>query len=135
MIIPLVGCNSVEITANRLVGAPTCPPTDPAGIQILRQKPTRPYEVLAELFVRPEDPSPPTDAIELALRQQAAKFGADAVVVLSGQAVEAGTDYMGGGDFQKTYGETIRVQAIKYKEQKCRPLLTSTVRLLAAHRR
>lgn len=112
----MIGCNSVEITANRLVGAPTYPPTDPAGIQILRQKPTQPFEAIADLFVQPQDPSPSTDAIEQALRQQAAKFGADAVLVLSDKTVQAGTDYMGAGDFQKTYGEAVRAQAIKYKK-------------------
>jgi hypothetical protein len=112
----LIGCNSVEITANRLVGAPTYPPTKPAGIQILRQKPTQAYDPIADLFVQPTSPSPSTDAIEQALRQQAAKFGADAVLVLSDKTVQSGTEYMGAGDFQKTYGEAVHAQAIKYRK-------------------
>ncbi len=115
-IAPLIGCNQVMISSDRLVGAPQYPPTDPAGIQILRQKPTRAYDTLADLFVEPQSGNPPIAAIENALQQRAAKYGADAVLITMDRMEKSGSTYMGGGDFENTYGHAVRAVAIKYKQ-------------------
>lgn len=112
----LTGCNQVVVTSSQLIGAPTYPPSDPSTIQIIRQKPTRPYESLAEIFVEPQGGNPPTPQIEAALQQKAAKYGADAVWVTSDKTVKSGTNYTGGGDFETTYGIAVRAVAIKFKK-------------------
>ncbi len=108
------GCNSVMMTSDRLVGAPVYPPSDPANIQVLREKPSQAYVALAEVFVEPQSGTPPMDAIVAALKKRAAKYGADAVLITMDQIQSSGSMYMGGGEFDTTYGHAVRALAIKY---------------------
>jgi hypothetical protein len=61
--------------------------TDPATVAVIESEPDRPYHVLGDLQVRGfqvgslgEAPSPAT--VTAALREQAARLGADAVILL-----------------------------------------------------
>ena len=76
------GCSTVSTNSVRYPGSRTFPPSDPANVEVLRAEPTRPHIRLGE--VRPAPFSPGVDAktIETALRQEAARLGADAVVVV-----------------------------------------------------
>ncbi len=59
--------------ANRYYGAQRYPPKDPKEVELLRQKPTREFIVIADFQSRGEKPE--------AMRKRAAKIGADAVIV------------------------------------------------------
>lgn len=115
----LPGCTSVIATSEPFVGAPTYPPTDPATIQIIREAPSRPYEKLGEIFIEPQSGKPPVEKIEQKLREEGAKFGADAVLITFDRLMPSGGTYFGGwgsGVIQRTYGHSVRADAIKYKK-------------------
>lgn len=68
------------------VGAPRPPATSPTQIEILRSEPARPHEKLGEVVVDASiDPPPKIEKIEEVLRRDAAKMGADAVVLVHDQ--------------------------------------------------
>ena len=76
------GCNTVSTTATQYIGGPKFPPTDPATVQILRTQPTRAHVRLGEIRAEPSNTGVDVVKIETALREQAAKMGADAAVVV-----------------------------------------------------
>jgi hypothetical protein len=77
------GCATVDSTTTQYVGAPHPPPSDPAKVEILRAEPTRPHDRLGEIVVDASvEPAPPIAEVEEKLRTEAAKLGADAVVVV-----------------------------------------------------
>ena len=79
----LAACATVDATSTQYVGAPTFPPTNPASVQILRVEPSRPHVRLGEIQIDGStDPAPPVAEIEQKLRDDRAKMGADAVVVV-----------------------------------------------------
>lgn len=80
----LAACSAtVESTSTQFVGAPHPQPSDPATVKIVRAEPTEPHDRLGEVVVDASvDPTPPVSQIEDKLRQEAAKLGADAVVVV-----------------------------------------------------
>src|SRR5215469_16237888 len=77
------GCKTVAISSMQYIGGPTYAPTDPASIEILRVAPTRPNVRLGEVTAEPSSDSVSVQAIETALRNAAAKMGANAVVIVS----------------------------------------------------
>jgi hypothetical protein len=81
MLLQATGCQTVDTTHARDVGSPKYPPSDPAQVQILRTEPTRPHVRLGEVRAEPLSESIDVSKIEEALRQEAAKLGADAAVV------------------------------------------------------
>ncbi len=79
----LAACSSVEATSTPFVGASHPPPTNPAQVQILRSEPTRPNDQLGDVVIDASvEPAPPVTEIETKMRDEAAKMGADAVVVV-----------------------------------------------------
>ncbi|MGC8990979.1 MAG: hypothetical protein ACP5MD_12735 [Verrucomicrobiia bacterium] len=88
----LVGCSSLSSHTVQYVGAPRPPATSPAQIEILRSEPARPHEKLGEVVVDASiDPPPKIEKIEETLRRDAAKMGADAVVLVHDQIHPVGT--------------------------------------------
>jgi|YNPNPStandDraft_1061719.scaffolds.fasta_scaffold04338_10 hypothetical protein len=82
----LVGCSSLSSRTVQYVGAPRPPATSPTQIEILRSEPARPHEKLGEVVVDASiDPPPKIEKIEEVLRRDAAKMGADAVVLVHDQ--------------------------------------------------
>src|SRR5271169_5030391 len=77
------GCNTVSVSSNQYIGGPIYAPSVPAQIQILRAPPTRPNVRLGEVTASPSSDSVSVEKIEAALRDAAAKMGADAVVIVS----------------------------------------------------
>jgi hypothetical protein len=101
------------------VGAPHQLPSDPAAVTILRTEPTRPHDRLGEVLVDAStDPAPPIAKVEEKLRQEAAKLGADAVVVVYDR-VQPTAVYVTGGwwtrNVQTVTGRKLIGVAIKYK--------------------
>jgi hypothetical protein len=77
----LAGCDTVY-TAHTEIGGPEFPPSDPALVEILRQEPTRPHVRLGDVRAEPSSEEVDAKEIEEALREEAAKIGADAAVVV-----------------------------------------------------
>ena len=86
----LTGCSFVSTRLQPYVGGPRFPPTDPTRVEILRAEPTRAHVRLGEIFAEPSG-QPTVAQYEQALREAAAKMGADAVVVVYDQMQVLGT--------------------------------------------
>ncbi len=113
----LTGCASVPSETMRYVGAPQPPPTDPARVEILRHVPTRPHEKLGEVVLTPSD-DPPISAIETKIREETAKLGGDAAVLVYDRTRRMGTVVTGTwwvAYARPLYGRVIVAVAVKYK--------------------
>jgi len=111
------GCNTVSISSNQYIGGPQFAPSNPADIQILREMPTRPHVRLGEVRAEPSSESVGVPKIEQALREAAAKMGADAVVIVYDRTQVTGAMVTGpwyGRTIQETTGLVIIGVAIKY---------------------
>jgi hypothetical protein len=84
------GCNTVSTSSIRDPGSPTFPPSDPTKVEVVRAEPTRPHVRLGEVRPVPFSTSVDVKTIETALRQEAAKLGADAVVVVEDRVQATG---------------------------------------------
>jgi hypothetical protein len=79
----LAGCASIDAKSTAYPGAPHFAPTDPTGVEILREPPTRPNDRLGEIRIDAStSPSPDVGKIEQKLREEGAKLGASAVVIV-----------------------------------------------------
>jgi hypothetical protein len=116
----LVACSpTVEATSTQFVGANHPPPSDPANVKILRTEPTAPHDRLGEVVVDASvEPAPPVAQIEDKLRQDAAKMGADAVVVVLDRVQPTGIYVSGpwwGRSAETVSGRKLIGVAIKYR--------------------
>jgi len=114
----VTGCQTVSTSSTQAIGGPTYPPSDPATVQILRTAPTKPHVRLGEVRAEPSDESVPAVKIEEALRQAAAKLGADAAVVVSDTTQVTGAYVTGpwyGRSIQRIEGRVVVAVAIKYE--------------------
>lgn len=113
----VTGCNTVSINSHQYLGVQSCPPSNPAQIQILRQEPTRPHVQLGEVRAEPASDSVSAQKIETALRKAAAKLGADAIVIVHDRTEVTGAMVTGswyGRSVQQIMGRVIVGVAIKY---------------------
>jgi len=79
----LTSCSSIDGKTSEYVGVPHYSHTDPGQVAILRSEPTRPHERVGEMILFPSiAPAPAVHDVEKKLRKEAAKIGADAVIVL-----------------------------------------------------
>lgn len=93
--------------ANRYYGKTIYPPKQPNEVELLRECPTRPYEVIADFQSRGETPED--------MRRKAAKIGADAVIVSTlGGYYAIGEEWAGSDSYGHTYSR-ITGTAIKYR--------------------
>lgn len=115
----LVSCATIDATTTQYVGAPHFPPSNPATVQILRSEPIRPHERLGEIVVDAStEPAPPIAEVEDKLRAEAAKLGADAVVVVLDRVQPVGAFVSGpwfGRDVDVIKGRKVVGVAIKYQ--------------------
>ena len=115
----LVSCASIDATTTQYVGAPHFPPSNPAAVEILRTEPMRPHERLGEVVVDAStEPAPPIAEVEDKLRAEAAKLGADAVVVVVDRVQPVGAFVSGpwwGRDVDVIKGRKVVGVAIKYR--------------------
>jgi len=113
----VTGCNTVSISSNQYIGGPQFAPSNAADIQILREPPTRPHVRLGEVRAEPSSESVSVPKIEQALRNAAAKMGADAIVIVCDQTQITGAIITGpwyGRTIQQTTGRVIIGVAIKF---------------------
>ena len=114
----LAACATVDGSSMPYVGAPHPAPTDPAAVALLHEPPTRAHDQLGEVVVDASTQPPPTiEQIEGRLRGEAAKLGADAVVIVMDRIVPIGFYAAGpGGPIVDTVsGRRIVGVAIKYR--------------------
>ncbi|WP_256676688.1 hypothetical protein [Pseudomonas sp. H3(2019)] len=79
----LSACSSIHAHTTEYAGAQHTTATSPDSVQILRTAPTRPYTRLGEVILHTRtQPAPPVSEFEQRLREEAAKIGGDAVVVI-----------------------------------------------------
>jgi len=90
----LAGCASVDVFSERYIGVPAATATSPASVEILRKEPKRPHVQLGEVVASPSSGAT-TDEIELALKKEAAKLGANAAVVVQDRTRRIGTSVSG----------------------------------------
>ncbi|MNP07177.1 hypothetical protein D3C76_991940 [compost metagenome] len=79
----LAACANIEAQTTEYVGVPHAAPTTPASVEVLRSEPSRPHDRLGEVVLDASTgPPPPVTEIEQKRRDEAAKIGGDAVVVV-----------------------------------------------------
>jgi hypothetical protein len=112
-------CATINATATPYAGAPHPPPTVPQNVQILRTEPTRPHVRLGEIVLEATtDPAPPIEKVEAKLREEGAKLGADAVVVVLDRIQPLGAYVTGpwwGRSVETETGSKLIGVAIKYQ--------------------
>ena len=87
MIALAAGCNTVSVSSQQSIAAPTYPPTDPATVQILQSPPMGAHVRLGEVTATLQG-NPTKEVIRQKLQNAAAAMGANAVVIVSdGQRV------------------------------------------------
>ncbi|MHB1308405.1 MAG: hypothetical protein ACYDC1_06475 [Limisphaerales bacterium] len=90
------GCSSLSYHRVDYLGVQRPSRTDPARVEILRSEPDRKFERLGEVVVDVSiDPPPPVEKIEAGLRREAAKMGADAVLLARDQTQVTGARWWG----------------------------------------
>jgi hypothetical protein len=92
------------------VGVPLYQPTEPTAVMVLQGEPSRPFEVLGQIIIEPQADLPVPD-IERMLRREAARMGANAVVILSDMTMRVGEsrEEMAGG-------QVVVANAIRYRD-------------------
>ena len=116
-LLAMTGCNTVSVSSTQAIGTPVYPPTDPAAVQILHAPPTRPHIRLGEVRAEPASTSTPAPEIATAIQKEAAKLGADAVVIVYDQTQIVGAVVNGpwwGRSVQGITGRVVIAVAIKY---------------------
>jgi len=81
-------CTYVEATSTQYAGVPRYDRTDPDKVQVLATEPRQRHERLGEVFVRASvEPPAAREDIDARLREEAARWGADAVYVMQDFAI------------------------------------------------
>jgi hypothetical protein len=79
----LAACAYVDATTVPYVGVPTFAPVDPATVKVLGYEPRERHDRLGEVVVyASRDPAPSSAEMENRLREEAAKWGANAVYIV-----------------------------------------------------
>lgn len=113
----LTGCSTVSADSHRYIGAPAFPPSDASRVEILRHEPKRPHERLGEIVLKPSG-DPDVAEIEKAMREEAARLGGDAAVLVFDRTRRMGTVVSGNWWVRyarPVYGRVIVAVAIRYK--------------------
>lgn len=115
----LSACATVDAHSSAYVGVEHPAPTLQNEVQILRAEPTRPNVKLGEILIDASiHPAPPITQVEQKLREEAAKLGADAVVVVYDYIQPLGT-YVAGPFWNREIeiipGRKLLGIAIKYR--------------------
>jgi hypothetical protein len=116
MVALAAGCNTVSVTSNQSIAAPTYPPTDPTSVQILQSPPTAPNVRLGEVTAQLQG-NPTKEMIRTKLQGAAATMGANAVVIVSDREQVLGAYVTGPWYSRQIQQDTARVivgVAIRY---------------------
>jgi hypothetical protein len=76
------GCNTVSIRSKQSVGEPSYAASNPVAIAILHEPPSRPFVRLGQIIAEPSSDGVSMQQIEAALQKAAAKWGANAIVIV-----------------------------------------------------
>ena len=112
----LTGCSTVSADSTRYIGALQFPPSDPSRVEILRREPKRPHERIGEIVLRPSG-DPDVAEIEKKLREETARLGGDAAVLVYDKTRRMGTVVTGNWWVRyrtPIYGRVIIAVAIKF---------------------
>jgi hypothetical protein len=110
------GCNTVTVTSNQSIAAPTYPATDPTTVQILAGPPVTPNVRLGEVSAQLQG-TPTKEMIRQKLQTAAAAMGANAVVIVSDREQVLGAYVTGPWWGRQVQTDTARVivgVAIRY---------------------
>ena len=115
----LSACATVDAQTTAYVGVEHPAPTLANEVQVLRTEPTRPHVRLGEILIDASvDPAPPITQVEQKLREEGAKLGADAVVVVYDH-IQPVAAYVTGPlwsrDIETIQGRKLKGIAIKYQ--------------------
>lgn len=118
-VLALSACATVDAQTTAYVGVEHPAPTLASEVQVLRVEPTRPHVRLGEILIDASvDPAPPITQVEQKLREEAAKLGADAVVVVYDQ-IQPVAAYVTGPlwsrDIETIQGRKLKGIAIRYQ--------------------
>jgi hypothetical protein len=84
----VASCAYVDATTTQYVGVPRFPPSDPKTVQILRGEPMQPHDRLGEILLDISvDPPADIGEVEQRLKEEAASWGANAVLVVRDQVM------------------------------------------------
>jgi hypothetical protein len=117
VVVASAACSTISVSSKQYLGAPAFAPTNPDKVELLRTRPHRPHEKLGEVKLEPSG-NPSTADLEMAMKKEAAKMGADAVVIVRDATRREGTVIEGGWwDRQAypVYGRVIVGVAIRYR--------------------
>jgi hypothetical protein len=115
----LSGCATVDAQTTAYVGVEHPAPTLPSEVAVLRSEPLRPHIRLGEVLIDASvDPAPPIAEVEQKLREESAKLGGDAVVVVYDHIQAVGA-YANGPlwarDVKAIEGRKLKGIVIKYR--------------------
>jgi hypothetical protein len=118
-LLALSGCATVDARTTAYVGVEHPAPTLPNEVVVLRTEPMRPHIRLGEVLIDASvDPAPPITKVEEKLRDEAAKLGGDAVVVVYDHIQPVGA-YVNGPlwarDVETIEGRKLKGIVIKYR--------------------
>src|SRR4029434_1297560 len=85
----MTGCRAISTTHTQDIGGPRFSPSDPAQIEILRDVPATPHVELGHVWGHSSGTSGDVSQLEDALRKEASRLGADAIVVWQ-DSIDAG---------------------------------------------
>jgi hypothetical protein len=115
----LSGCATVDAQSTAYVGVEHPAPTMPSEVVVLRSEPLRPHIRLGEVLIDASvDPAPPIAEVEQKLREESAKLGGDAVVVVYDRIGIVGAHANGplwARDVQAIEGRKLKGIVIKYR--------------------
>jgi len=118
-LLALNGCATIDAQTTAYVGVEHPAPTLAAEVVVLRAAPARPFVRLGEVLIDASiDPAPPITQVEEKLKEETAKLGGDAVVVVYDQIGTVGA-YVSGPlwsrDIETIQGRKLKGIVIKYK--------------------
>ena len=118
-LLALSACTSIDAQTTAYVGVPHPAPTLAANVEVLRSEPLRPHIRLGEVLIDASvDPAPPITDVEQKLREEAAKIGGDAAVVVYDRIQPVGI-YVNGPlwarDAQQIDGRKLKAIVIQYR--------------------
>lgn len=118
-LLALSGCATVDAQTTAYVGVEHPAPTLASEVVVLRTEPLRPHVRLGEVLIDASvDPAPPIAKVEEKLRDEAAKLGGDAVVVVYDHIQPVGA-YVNGPlwarDVETIEGRKLKGIVIKYR--------------------
>ncbi|WP_160108133.1 hypothetical protein [Pseudomonas izuensis] len=118
-LLALSGCATVDAHTTAYVGVEHPAPTVPSEVVVLRSEPLRPHIRLGEVLIDASvDPAPPIAEVEQKLREESAKLGGDAVVVVYDHIGTVGAHANGplwARDVKTIEGRKLKGIVIKYR--------------------